>query len=133
LNFNLNYFNMKNFILAISIIVFSLNSNAQVKKAVVTKSSTSATIVNDNKAVNEVKAQKNIADLKSFTPLTDEMSSILLGLFKTKFKMLDEAGSTIERRQVVNQIIERKLEATLDGATFEKIKSNAPLFKSLVE
>ena len=61
------------------------------------------------------------------------MSSILLGLFKTKFNMLDEAGSTIERRQIVNQIIERKLESTLDGATFEKVKSNATLFKSLVD
>lgn len=47
--------------------------------------------------------------------------------------MLDEAGSTIERRQIVNQIIERKLESTLDGATFEKVKSNATLFKSLVD
>lgn len=124
---------MKKFILAITILVFSINSNAQVKKAVVTKSATSTTTVNANKATNEVKAQKNVADLKAFTPLTDEMSSILLGLFKTKFNMLDEAGSTIERRQVVNQIIERKLESTLDGATFEKVKSNATLFKSLVD
>lgn len=124
---------MKKFILAITILVFSINSNAQVKKAVVTKSATSTTTVNANKATNEVKAQKNVADLKAFTPLTDEMSSILLGLFKTKFNMLDEAGSTIERRQVVNQIIERKLESTLDGDTFEKVKSNATLFKSLVD
>ena len=124
---------MKKFILAITILVFSINSNAQVKKAVVTKSTTSTTTVNSNKATNEVKAQKNVADLKAFTPLTDEMSSILLGLFKTKFNMLDDAGSTIERRQVVNKIIERKLDSTLDGATFEKVKSNATLFKSLVD
>lgn len=55
---NLNNFNMKKFILAITILVFSINSNAQVKKAVVTKSATSTTTVNANKATNEVKAQK---------------------------------------------------------------------------
>lgn len=122
---------MKKYILAITIFVFSIKSNAQVKKAVVTKSAT--TTVSANKTTNEVKAQKNVADLKAFTPLTDEKSSILLGLFKTKFNMLDEAGSSIERRKVVNQIIERKLESAFDSATFEKLKSNTTLFKSLVD
>jgi hypothetical protein len=78
-----------------------------------------------------VAVQKNISDLSSVITVSPEMKSILTGLFLTKFRMLSSNPSA-ENKKYVSEIIERKLEATLDGPSFKKIRENETLFKSLV-
>lgn len=122
---------MKNLIVALGLF-FGLAGTAQIKKAMQNKP------VAENKVVavatsNVDAAKKNVADLNAFTPLKPEMKAVLLELFTTKYRMLNDSGSlSEERKTIVAQTIDRKLEATLDGATYEKVKSNAKLFKSLV-
>jgi hypothetical protein len=127
---------MKKIVFSLTILfVFSINCSAQTKKAIVKKN----TVIESQPVVtaklsNEAKAQKNISDLTSFITLTPEMTSMMKELFTTKFRMLDEVeGLAIERRQTINKIIERKLESTLDVKTFESIKANTQLFKSLTD
>lgn len=116
---------MKNLIIALSLF-FALGANAQTKKAAVKKQ------VVTEKVSNEAAAQKNITALAAFTPLKPEMQNMLLELFTTKFRMLNDGTEvTLERKNYVSEVVTRKLEATLDAATFEKIKANKALFQSL--
>jgi UDP-N-acetylglucosamine 2-epimerase len=122
---------MKNLIVALGLF-FGLAGTAQIKKVVQNKLTAQNQVVAPTTA-NVVAAQKNVADLNAFTPLKPEMKAVLLELFTTKYRMLNDSGSLSEEsKTVVAQTIEHKLEATLDGATYEKVKSNAKLFKSLV-
>ena len=119
---------MKNLLLALSLF-FAVGINAQTKKNVVKAQVVSV------KISDAEKAKKNVSDLNAFTPIEIGTQNILLELFTTKYKMFAEGGSeglSPERKSIVSSVIERKLEATLDGVIFEKIKSNTVLFKSLV-
>ena len=122
---------MKNLIVALGLF-FGLAGTAQIKKIVQNKPAVNNKTVASTLS-NADAAKKNLADLNAFTPLKPEMKAVLLELFTTKYRMLNESGSlSEERKTIVAQTIAHKLEATLDGTTFEKIKSNATLFKSLV-
>jgi len=124
---------MKNLIIALSLF-FAVGVNAQAKKRTVktvTKTPVKEVVVNA-KLSNEEMAKKNVADLAAFTPLTEQRKADFLGLFTTKYKMLNENGAlSEERKQIIYTTIERKLEGSLDGAAFEKLKANTVLFKSL--
>ena len=120
---------MRNLIIVLSVF-FAFSASAQTKKVGVIKAPAS-TVVSTQKTSPEVAAKKNIADLIAFTPITDEMKPILLELFTTKYKIISDAELSVERKSYIAEMISRKLEATLDNATFEKIKSNAVLFKNL--
>jgi len=122
---------MKNLILALGLF-FGLSGTAQIKKVVQSKPTAQNQVAAPTTA-NVVAAQKNVTDLNAFTPLKPDMKAVLFELFTTKYKMLNNSESLSEEgKKIVAQTIEHKLEATLDDATYEKVKSNAKLFKSLV-
>lgn len=122
---------MKNLIVALGLF-FGLAGTAQIKKVVQNKPTAQNQVVAETASYTEV-AKKNVADLNAFTPLKPEMKAVLLELFTTKYKMLNDSGSlSNERKIIIAQTIERKLEATLDGATFQKVKANTKLLSSLV-
>ena len=120
---------MKKLIIVFSVF-FALGATAQTNKVAVKKASSPA-VVATQKVSPEVAAKKNIAELDAFTPITAEMKPILLELFTTKYTMLSDTELSAERKSYIAEMISRKLEATLDNSTFEKIKSNAELFKKL--
>ena len=127
---------MKNLIIALSLF-FALGANAQAKKAKATitpvKTTTATTVAAAPKLTGEAAAKKNIQDLTAFVTLTPEKQASLTELFKTKQRMMTDAGDSAERKQVVSEIIGRKLEATLDSETFAKVKGNNTLYQSLVK
>jgi hypothetical protein len=122
---------MKNRIVVLGLF-FGFVGTAQIKKVAQNKPIVkNEVVISTTSNINA--AKKNVADLAAFTPLKPEMKSVLLELFTTKYRMLNESGSlSEERKTIIAQTIERKLEATLDGATFIKVKSNTNLLKSLV-
>jgi hypothetical protein len=122
---------MKNLITAVCLL-FALAANAQTKKINPTKQTTEAPVLKE-KISNEAAAKKNVTDLNNFTPLTPERQAVFQELFTTKFKMLNDNGDlSSERKAYVSQIIARKIEASLDAPTFEKVKANTTLFSSLI-
>lgn len=122
---------MKNLIVALGLF-FGLAGTAQIKKVVQNKPTAQNQVVAETASYTDA-AKKNVADLNAFTPLKPEMKAVLLELFTTKHKMLNDSGSlSNERKIIIAQTIERKLEATLDGATFQKVKANTKLLSSLV-
>jgi hypothetical protein len=123
---------MKNLIIAFSLF-FAFGANAQAKKATTTKTAVKTEVVKA-KLTNAEAAQKNLNDLNAFTPLSTNLQNNLLELFNTKYKMLAEGGTGLspERKQYIGEIIAHKLEASLDGPTFEKVKNNTALFQSLI-
>ncbi|MDI1257283.1 MAG: hypothetical protein PSV16_14410 [Flavobacterium sp.] len=124
---------MKNLIIALSLF-FALGANAQAKKAIVTPVKTPApAVVAAPKLSNEAAAKKNIQDLTAFVTLKTETQASLTELFKTKQRMMTEAGDSAERKQIVSEIISRKLEATLEADTFAKVKANTTLYQSLIK
>lgn len=126
---------MKNLIIALSLF-FALGANAQAKKAkaTVTPVKTSApAVVAAPKLSNEAAAKKNIQDLTAFVTLKPETQASLTELFKTKQRMMTDAGASEERKQIVSEIISRKLEATLEADTFAKVKANTALYQSLIK
>lgn len=71
--------------------------------------------------------------MSNFIPLTDERKAVFQELFTTKYRMLLNNGElSAERKATISQVIERKIEASLDAETFQKVKSNTVLFESLV-
>ena len=77
-------------------------------------------------------AKKNVADLNTFTPLSSGMQEVMIELFTTKQRMMDDCGDLSQKKQVVSGIIIQKLQSSLEPAIFEKIKSNEKLFQSLI-
>ena len=127
---------MKNLIIALSLF-FVVGANAQAKKVitkqVVAKKEIVKTEVAKAPMTNEEAAKKNLTDLNAFTPLKPEMQSVMLELFTTKHRMLTESGAlSAERKAIIAQTVSRKMEGTLEGSTFEKIKSNNALYQSLI-
>ena len=122
---------MKNLIVALGLF-FGLAGTAQIKRVVQNNPTVKKEVVASTLS-NVDAAKKNVADFSAFTVLKPEMKAILLELFTTKYRMLYESGSlSEERKTIIAQTIDHKLQATLDGATYEKVKSNAALFKSLI-
>lgn len=118
---------MKNLIIAVSFF-FVLGVNAQAKKTTTTPVSTE---VASAKVNNELAAAKNVTDLSAFVALDSQKQAMMQELFTTKFRMIERDYSA-ENKKEVARIITAKLEASLDGTTFEKLKANTKLFQSLV-
>ncbi|OYU81628.1 MAG: hypothetical protein CFE23_03920 [Flavobacterium sp. BFFFF1] len=121
---------MKNLIIAFSLL-FAVGVSAQSKTTIIPNSAAGKTTVAAPKS-NVEKAKQNTADLNAFTPLSTEKQAIFTELFTTKYRMMTDAGDSAERKQIVSGIIAKKLEATLDGPTFEKVKNNTALFQKLI-
>ena len=118
---------MKKIIAAgILVLAFSVSATAQNKKETVTKEKSEIVLMTP-----EVAAQKNITDLTSFVSMTSEMKAMLTSLFTTKYKMI-AAEQTEQNKTYVANIITKKLEATLDAATYKKVRENETLFQSLI-
>ncbi len=119
---------MKKLIIVFSLF-FALGVSAQDRK---TATANTASSVKANPSKEEI-AKSNLANLVSFVPIDGEKQHMLFDLFVTKNKMLNAEGTpSAEKKAEVARIIERKLEATLDGPTFAKVKANTELFNSLV-
>jgi len=122
---------MKNLIIALSLF-FALGANAQAKKTAPAKPAAAKPVV-ASRIPNDEAAKKNVADLSNFITLTDERKAVFQELFTTKYRMLLNNGElSAERKVYVSQIIERKIEASLDAETFQKVKANTVLFQSLI-
>lgn len=121
---------MKNLIIACCLL-FAAGAGAQTKKTTVATKTVTKTEVVTPKLSNAEKAKQNMADLNAFTSIPAEKQAAITELFNTKYKMMDQAGDSAERKQTVSDIIARKLEASLDAMTYEKIKGNTALFKKL--
>jgi hypothetical protein len=116
---------MKNLFIAASLF-FALGVSAQETKQPVAATQKVETVNYDDMA------KKNAADLAAFIPMSQDQQNIFTELFRTKFNMLHGSGElTEERKQVIYNQIERKLEATLDGPDFSKVKANTKLFNEL--
>lgn len=120
---------MKNLFVVLSFFLV-LAASAQAKRQV--KNELKKVEFQKEQPTAEAGGLKNITDLEKFMPLQPESKAMLQELFTTKFRMLQEAGSSIERRNIVSQAIESKLQSSVDGVTFNKIKANKVLFESLV-
>ncbi|AWI24537.1 hypothetical protein [Flavobacterium pallidum] len=122
---------MKNLIIAFSLF-FAVGASAQAKKQLTpAKATPKAAVVAAPKLTNLEKAQKNVADLNAFIPLSAEKQATFTELFTTKYKMLEGAGDSADRKQIISYQIARKIEASIDAESFEKIKSNETLFQKL--
>ncbi len=118
---------MKKLILAgILLITFSFSATAQSKKANTTPVKSEMTLMTP-----EFAAQKNVTDLTAFVGVNPEMKAILLELFSTKYRMFSSDTSE-QNKSYVATIITKKLEATLDAATYKKVRENETLFQSLI-
>lgn len=118
---------MKNLIVALALF-FAVGLNAQTQKTV-TKPA-----VAPKTATPEMAAKKNVTDLVAFTPLNAQTQASLQELFTTKYKMLTESGElSAERKSIVSQSIDLKLQSILDVNTYEKVKANAKLYDSLIK
>lgn len=82
---------------------------------------------------NEAKAAKNVADLGAAITLNADQKAIFQELFTTKYRMLNESGQELSqaRKEHVASLIDKKLEATLDGNSYEKVKANKTLHYNL--
>ena len=119
---------MKQIITAgVLVLAFSFSASAQNKKtnSVPVKSEMSL-------MTPEVAVQKNVNDLTAFVSVTPETKAMLLELFSTKYRMFS-ADSSEQNKSYVSQVIARKLEATLEPATFKKLRENDALFQSLIK
>lgn len=122
---------MKNSIFAF-IILCGIAANAQAKKVEI-KTAPSVAVVTTEKLSFEAIAQKNVADLAAFTPLTKDAKNLLLELFTTKGRMLEGSEQfSPERKAVVTQAIASKMESVLAPEVMLKLRANTALFKSLV-
>ena len=121
---------MKNLIIALSLL-FAVSASAQAKKAAPAKAV--KTEVVKAKLSNEEAARKNVQDLNAYAPINEVQQTNLQMLFTTKYKWLNENGElSAERKAYIADIIGKKLEATLQGPTYEKVKANTALYNSLV-
>lgn len=121
---------MKNLIIVASVF-FAIGATAQTKKPVQAQQTVKTAIVEPVKLSAEEAGKRDAANLAAYITVTPETLVRLERLFKTKHKMLAE-GLTEERKQIVAQNIEKKLESAISGQDLEKLKANTKLFQSLV-
>ena len=124
---------MKNLIIALSLF-FAIGATAQAPKKPIKTTQSSLKSVQYKPSTPEEGAKKNMFDLEKFVVLNAESKTLLLELFTTKYKMLNEANDmSAERRNIISQSITNKMQSCVDATTFEKIKANKVLFESLVK
>lgn len=121
---------MKNLIIAASVF-FAIGATAQTKKPVQAQQTLKTEVVSPVKLSPEEAGKKDAANLAAFITVSPEMLVRLEHLFKTKHKMLANE-LTAERKQIVAQTIEKKLESSLPGPDFEKLKGNTKLYQTLI-
>jgi hypothetical protein len=116
---------MKKLIAAVTLmLVFSINVNAQAKKAVVKE-----TI---EKITPEVAAKKNADELAKYLDLKGDTALNFERLFKMKQEVLLDKNMSEERKAEMSRIVELKIRATLDGEQMDKLEKNPELFKKML-
>ena len=71
-------------------------------------------------------------ELAQFLNLNGQVVTDLQNLFVSKHETLLIDGISEERKQVLSNVIEHKLAATLDATQIEKLKNNKELYKKLI-
>lgn len=72
-------------------------------------------------------------ELAQFLNLNGQVVTDLQNLFVSKHQTLLIDGISEERKQVLSNVIEHKLAATLDATQIEKLKNNKELYKKLIK
>ena len=123
---------MKNLIIILSLF-FTIGSFAQAEKKSSEKTKSALKSVQFTPNTPEESGLKNITDLEKFIPLNQETRAMLLELFTTKYRMFNEVGDmSFERKAIISESIESKLQSSIDEVTFKKIKANKALFATLI-
>lgn len=108
---------MKKLIAAITLLLaFTINANAQDKKAVGTPIEL---------------AKKEAAELSTAVGLTPTQVEDFVRLFESKNKTLQETNLSAERKTALANVIEAKIRATLDEKQTAKLEKNQALLTKL--
>jgi hypothetical protein len=104
-------------IITLFVFIFALSFNANAQEAKTASELGKA----DAKAVAEL------------VKIDSQTVTALEGLFEMKHQTLLTEGISEERKQVLAEVIELKLAATLDAEQVEKLKANQELYKKLIK
>ncbi|RZJ64285.1 MAG: hypothetical protein EOO50_16135 [Flavobacterium sp.] len=85
----------------------------------------------DKKVSPESAGVKEAVELTDYLQLNATEQNAFAGLFKMKHEMMADPNMTPEKKKELSVIIEKKIEATLDGNKMEKLRSNPALLKKL--
>ena len=77
-------------------------------------------------------AKEDAYALGEYLEISGPILTDLTNLFVEKHQVLLTEGISEERKQVLTQVIEQKLAATLDSSQIEKLKANETLYKKLI-
>lgn len=110
---------MKKLIAALTLLLaFSINANAQDKSF-------------DSLNPTE-KGIKQAAELSEYLGLDKIENENFAKLFEYKFRVIDDANATPERKAEMLMAVQGKLRASLDGKQMDKLEKNEVLFKRLI-
>lgn len=85
----------------------------------------------DKKMSPESAARKDAVELTDYLKLNSTEQESFVKLFQMKHEMLSDPNMGAERKKEMSVIIEKKIEATLDGNQMEKLRANPELLKKL--
>ncbi|WP_338409111.1 hypothetical protein [uncultured Flavobacterium sp.] len=81
----------------------------------------------------EVLAKQDAYELAQYLEINGTIVTDLQSLFKMKHETLLTEGISEERIQVLSEMIEHKLAATLNASQIEKLKADPELYKKLIQ
>ena len=85
----------------------------------------------DKKVSPESQGRKEAVELTDYLKLTSTDQEAFARLFQMKHEMMVDPNTTPEKKKELSVIIEKKIEATLDGNQMEKLRSNPELLAKL--
>ena len=85
----------------------------------------------DKKASVEALAKKEVAALTDLIGLTGDQQTDLYRLFEQKYKTLNDATLSNERKTEFTRIVDLKLQATLTGDQIKKLEANRKEYDKL--
>ena len=104
-------------IIALFVFMFALSFNANAQ---------------EGKTAEELAKQDAVA-LAQYLEIDGQVVTDLQNLFIEKHRTLLTEGISQERIQVLSDVIEHKLAATLDATQIEKLKADPTLYKKLIK
>ncbi|QYJ68471.1 hypothetical protein [Flavobacterium litorale] len=115
-------------IIAIVTIMLALgySANAQQRNA-----TTAVKQQNVEKVAIQKAAQKDLKALSDFVQLDDNQKQAFLGLFEYKHRDLATPNFSQERKDILAEVMEAKLNATLTADQAEKLSKNTALLQQL--
>jgi hypothetical protein len=119
---------MKKVIIAgIFALVFSVSTNAQSKKTVVTPSKKELVSMTPEQA-----AKKDGIAISEFLGLDGTKTEDFIRLFIMKHQVMQDKSGTVESRREMSRIVGLKIEASIDSKQLEKLKSNTALYNQVI-